>query len=73
MTTIQEQHLGTFHERERTLFSELAAGSTSEVIGGGAGVRRWCWPFWDWPVLNKATCSRLRPWRLAPPCSSKGV
>ncbi len=38
MTTIQEQHLGTFHERERTFFSEWAAGSTSEVIGGGAAV-----------------------------------
>jgi hypothetical protein len=38
MTTIQEQHLGTFHERERTLFAELEAGSSSAAIGGGAAV-----------------------------------
>ncbi len=38
MTTIQEQHLGTFHEREKNFFAELAAGSTSEVLAGGAAV-----------------------------------
>jgi hypothetical protein len=38
MATIQEQHLGAFQDREKTLFTELAAGSTSEVIGGGAAV-----------------------------------
>jgi len=38
MATIQEQHLGAFQEREKTLFTELVTGSTSEVIGGGAAV-----------------------------------
>jgi hypothetical protein len=38
MTTIQQQHLGTLHEREGTFFTELAAGSTSEVLGGATAV-----------------------------------